>query len=407
MTEDFLKSWRLWWLVPFCLFYFGQGYSLAALGLFMPIYLVNVLSVPFEVTGIALAVIGIPWMLKIIFGAISDTVPWGRFGRRRPYIMMMAVLAAGGWALIPFFPVFNTFFIITLFIVALATAFADTTIDGFAVDVTPSEKRGTLQGLMWGGRAAGSILGALVTGIIAQSIGWALVFFVGAAILLVMTGICALLKEPAAPSRGMMWGALKKGFSSKGVLLSLLFTPILTMTFVIYFQWGALFVGETTLLTLAEIGIVIALMNAGAAITGFIGGPLTDKLGLKLSVAILVLIQALGLSTLLFIQPGNFYLALGIMFVHGLCWGLANIAWLSLAMASCPREVGGTFFSIYAMIFNMGSMLSVILSIFIKPAFGWNGFILTLIAISLISLLVGIPAAARVAKEKVAREETT
>jgi MFS family permease len=204
-----------------------------------------------------------------------------------------------------------------------------------------------------------------------------------------------------------MWGVLKTGFSSKGVLLSLLFTPILTMSFVVYFQWGGLFVEETTLLTLTEIGIVIALMNTGAAITGFLGGPLTDKLGLRLSVGSLVLVQTLGLAALLLVQPGNFVLAMGIMFVHGFCWGLANIAWLSLAMASCPREVGGTFFSIYAMIFNMGSMLAVILSIFIKPVFDWSGFILALMVNSLFSLLVGIPAATRVSKEKEAREVTT
>jgi PAT family beta-lactamase induction signal transducer AmpG len=396
MGEYSDESWRNWWLAPFGVFYFGQGYALSALGLFMPIYLVTVLGVPFEITGLALAVIGIPWMLKIIFGAISDSLAWGRFGRRRPYIILMALLAAIGWALIPFFPEFNVVFAATLFLVALATAFADTTIDGFAVDITPSDRRGTLQGMMWGGRAAGSILGALATGIIAQAIGWPIVFYLGAIILLVMTGVCALLKEPAKPSGRKMWSALKTGFSSKGVWLSLLFTPILTMSFVFYFQWGGLFIEETVALSLTEIGLILALMNTGAAITGFLGGPLADKIGLRRAVAGLVLVQIIGLAALLFVQPGNFYLALVIMFFHGLCWGLANIAWLSLAMASCPREVGGTFFSIFAMIFNIGTMLAVILSIFIKPAFGWSGFILTLIVLTLISEFIGILAASQV-----------
>lgn len=373
----------------------------------MPIYLITVLSVPFETVGVAIALIGLPWMLKIIFGAVSDVLRVGRFGRRRPYIALMAVLGALGWVLIPFFPVFNTVLILILFLIAFTTAFADTTIDGFAVDVTPPERRGTLQGVMWGGRATGSILGAVVTGAVAQTIGWPTVFYLGAAILLVMTGVCVLLREPEIPSRRTMWRALKGGFSSKGVLLSLLFTPILTMTFVIYFQWGGLFVQETALLTTAEIGIVVAVMNTGAAITGFLGGPLADKLGLRRSVGSLVVVQAFGLLVLLMIQPGNLVLAMSIMFVYGLCWGLANIAWLSLAMASCPREVGGTFFSVYAMIFNIGTVLSVILSTFIKPVFGWSGFIIILIALSLVSLLVGIPAASQVAEEKAARERTT
>lgn len=396
MSENIDEPWRNRWLAPFGIFYFGQGYALSALGLFMPIYLVTVLGVPFGIAGLALAVIGIPWMLKIIFGAISDSLAWGRFGRRRPYIILMALLGAIGWALIPFFPEFNVVFAATLFLVALATAFADTTIDGFAVDITPPDRRGTLQGMMWGGRAAGSILGALVTGIIAQAIGWPIVFYLGAIILLVMTGVCALLREPAKPSGRMMWSALKAGFSSKGVWLSLLFTPILTMSFVFYFQWGGLFVEETVALSLTEIGLVLALMSTGAAITGFLGGPLADKIGLRRTVAILVPVQIIGLVALLFVQPGNLYLALVIMFIHGLCWGLANIAWLSLAMASCPREVGGTFFSIYAMIFNIGTMLAVILSIFIKPAFGWSGFILTLIVLVVISEFIGILAASQV-----------
>lgn len=406
MSDKPLESWRPLWLAPFGLFYFGQGYALSALGLFMPIYLTSVLGVPFALTGTALAVIGIPWMLKIIFGVTSDTVAWGRFGRRRPYIILMALVGAIGWALIPFFPVFNMVFIVTLFVIAFATAFADTTIDGFAVDVTPAARRGTLQGMMWGGRAAGSILGALVTGIVAQAIGWPVVFYLGAVILLVMTAVCALLKEPPKPSGRMMWSALKTGFSSKGVWLSLLFTPILTMTFVIYFQWGGLFVQETTGLLLLETGLVLALMNTGAAITGFLGGPLADKIGLRRSVVSLVLVQAVGLGVLLFVQPGNLLLVMVIMFVNGACWGLANIAWLTLAMASCPREVGGTVFSIYAMIFNIGTVLSVILSVFIKPLYGWSGFILTLIVICFVSELVGIPAAIQVGKEKAARATT-
>jgi MFS family permease len=75
-------------------------------------------------------------------------------------------------------------------------------------------------------------------------------------------------------------------------------------------------------------------------------------------------------------------------------------------MASCPREVGGTVFSIYAMIFNIGTVLSVILSVFIKPLYGWSGFILTLIVICFVSELVGIPAAIQVGKEKAARATT-
>lgn len=407
MADEPAQAWRLWWLAPFALFYFGQGYALSALGLFMPIYLTSVLGVPFALTGTAIAVIGIPWMLKIIFGATTDAVAWGRFGRRRPYIISMALLAAIGWVLIPFFPAFNTVFVAVLFLIAFATAFADTTIDGFAVDITPASRRGTLQGMMWGGRAAGSILGALATGFIAQVIGWPIVFYIGAIILLVMTGVCAVLKEPAKPSAKKMWAALKIGFSSKGVWLSLLFTPILTMTFVIYFQWGGLFVQETAGLLLLETGLVLALMNTGAAITGFLGGPLADKIGLRRSVISLVLVQAVGLAALLIAQPGNLPLVMVIMFVHGACWGLANIAWLSLAMASCPREVGGTVFSIYAMIFNIGTVLSVLLSVFIKPFYGWTGFLLTLIVICLVSELVGIPAATRVAREKAARELTT
>jgi len=379
---------------------------MSAIGTFMPIYLITVLGVPFETVGIAIALIGAPWMLKIIFGAVSDVLRVGRFGRRRPYIALMAVLGALGWVLIPFFPVFNTVLILILFLIAFATAFADTTIDGFAVDVTPAERRGTLQGVMWGGRATGSVLGAVVTGAVAQTIGWPTVFYLGASILLVMTGVCVLLREPEIPSRRAMWSAIKAGFSSKGVLLSLLFTPILTMTFVIYFQWGGLFVQETALLTTAEIGIVVAVMNIGAAMTGFLGGPLADKLGLKRSVGSLVVVQAFGLLVLLMIQPGNLVLAMSIMFVYGLCWGLANIAWLSLAMASCPREVGGTFFSVYAMIFNIGTVLSVILSVFIKPVYGWNGFIIVLAVLCLVSLLVGIPAASQVAREKAARKGT-
>ena len=56
-------------------------------------------------------------------------------------------------------------------------ALYDTCTDGLALDTTPVEEQGTIQGFMVGGRAAGVVITASVLGWLAQEVSWTAVFW--------------------------------------------------------------------------------------------------------------------------------------------------------------------------------------------------------------------------------------
>jgi MFS family permease len=72
------------------------------------------------------------------------------YGRRKPYIFLAGVFSLIGWLTLPFHTVFSALLVISGISAALGTAMSDATIDALAVDVTPPQKRGIMQGISWG-----------------------------------------------------------------------------------------------------------------------------------------------------------------------------------------------------------------------------------------------------------------
>ena len=78
--------------------------------------------------GVVTSTISLPWILKPVYGAISDKFPIG--GRRRkPYIILTSLLAALLWLVLATFDVTASEVIIFLFFISMLTCFADVLYD--------------------------------------------------------------------------------------------------------------------------------------------------------------------------------------------------------------------------------------------------------------------------------------
>ena len=152
-------------LIAILLVYFVQGVvGLARLAI--SFFLKDELGLsPAEVSAL-LGIVALPWMIKPLFGFISDGLPI--FGyRRRPYLVLSGFLGALSWvalATIVHSPWAAT---LTIALGSLSIAVSDVIVDSLVVERARSESvsgAGSLQALCWGAAAVGGLVSAYLSG---------------------------------------------------------------------------------------------------------------------------------------------------------------------------------------------------------------------------------------------------
>jgi MFS family permease len=176
LHEDIDTSvWRDWYLVVQFMFYFSQGAGFAAI-LMINTFLRNLgygEPGPYEnINPVTLqTIMMIPWLIKIVFGILSDTVKVGKFGRRKPYILIAGLLGLIGWGLMPFYTEPHWSIMLVGMLVTGSVALGDTVLDSLGVDITPPTRRSYMQGVAWGARGGGAILTGIFLGIWGNDLG--------------------------------------------------------------------------------------------------------------------------------------------------------------------------------------------------------------------------------------------
>ncbi len=125
------------------LYFLSKGLSMADVGIFGAIAL-------------------IPFVIKIFLGMLSDRVNLFGMGHRKLYIIIGLLIQALCLVIVPFIDPADDYwlFVAIAFILQLGMALYDTCTDGLALDTTPVDEQGTIQGFMVGGRAAGVVITA-------------------------------------------------------------------------------------------------------------------------------------------------------------------------------------------------------------------------------------------------------
>ena len=112
----------------------------------------------------------VPFMLKWVFGIISDRFNLFGKGYRMPYMVVGLIICAFAFGSAFFIDPADQFGAMTAIILIGVSAMTlfDATADAFAVDITAPEEHGVVQSVMTGGRAAGFIILSLAFGFIAE-----------------------------------------------------------------------------------------------------------------------------------------------------------------------------------------------------------------------------------------------
>jgi len=140
----------------------------------------------------------LPFVIKWIYGVISDRYNLFGRGHRVPYMMIGLICTSIAFVIAFFIDPSQSFGVLAT-MVLMATFFMalfDTTADALAVDVVLPEDHGRVNAWMTGGRAAGLVILSLIFGLIADSVGYQAIFLVIAALLLGPLWYVTRVREP-------------------------------------------------------------------------------------------------------------------------------------------------------------------------------------------------------------------
>ncbi|WP_341734547.1 folate/biopterin family MFS transporter [Microcoleus sp. EPA2] len=183
-------------LIAILLIYFVQG-ILGLARLAVSFFLKDELGMsPAEVSAM-LGVVALPWMIKPLFGFMSDGLPI--FGyRRRPYIVLSGLLGTSAWvalATIVHTPLAATG---AIALSSLSLAVSDVIADSLVVERARKESltdAGSLQSLSWGASALGGLITAYLSGSLLQQFSTHTIFLITACFPLIVSATAWLISE--------------------------------------------------------------------------------------------------------------------------------------------------------------------------------------------------------------------
>ena len=367
----------------FGLLYFAQGAILSYFTALNALYLLS-FDLTMSQVGIFSAIALTPFVLKIFLGMLSDRVSLLGKGHRKPYIILGLLVQAGCLFIVPFIHPGNSFELLAAVAFVLMTGMAlyDTCTDGLALDTTPPEDEGTVQGIMVGGRALGVVFIAATLGLLAQLTTWTVAFWTLGLITLVPLVLVVQIREPERPpERAFQWKAFR-AFGRRQVialaLLGALYSLIINGTNEIVNP----FLEDRFGISLLLAGLYTAVWGMGVVLGGLTGGRLTDRIGHKRAaqgalVASLAAILALALI-------GNPLMAWPIVFLFGLAFGYYETVYFATAMDVTDPRIAASMFAILMAVANIGTGVGFAVSGILVDRIGYQW---TFVATALLNLL--------------------
>jgi MFS family permease len=341
----------------------------------------------------------IPWLIKPLYGLLSDFVPL--FGRRRQSYFILtsglagfaslvlasgASIAEGPIETVTFaLPVVGTmrFTLIAgvgLFtLMAFGLAFTDVLTDAMMVEHgRPRGLTGAFQSVQWACITVASVLVGLLGGYLAEYRSLQTAFLLAAAfpVVSLLMGVF-LVREPpsrfdAAAIRATS-RAIREALAHRdmwvvaGFILFWTFSPSFGPAF-LYYQTDALKFSQQ----------FIGVLGSLAAIAGVVGAAIYAPLSRRLPLKSLIngSIGAGVVATLAYLVYRGTASALLIDITFGCVGMITQLALLDLAAKSCPRRVEATFFALLMSVYNGGTQLSQNVGARLYDALGYTPLVL-------------------------------
>ncbi|MGK7885480.1 MAG: folate/biopterin family MFS transporter [Crocosphaera sp.] len=325
-------------------------------------------------TGIA----AVPWVIKPLFGFISDGLPIFNY-RRRPYLVISGLLGSLSWILLA--TVVNNVWSasLTLLLTSVSVAISDVIVDSLVVERARKEslsQAGSLQSLTWGVSAFGGLITAYLSGWLLERFSNQIVFEITAIFpFLVCLAAWLIAEKPISKDELLsqqdqslvkqqvkqVWKAIKQ----KSIFLPTAFV----------FLWQATPNGDSAFFYFAtnELGFEpeflgrVRLVTSVAALLGvLIYQKFLKNVSFRNILGWSVVISSvLGMTTLLLVTHTNrllgiddHWFSLGDSLILTVAGQIAFLPVLVLSARLCPKGIEATLFALLMSIINLANLLS-------------------------------------------------
>jgi len=325
------------------------------------------------------AITTVPWLIKPVYGLLSDFVPLFGF-HRKSYLMLTSATAAAAGILLGVTGEHSYSRMAILFTgMALGLAFTDVLVDALMVENgKPLRLTGAFQSVQWGAITVASILVGELGGYLAEHRRLHAAFFIAACFPLVSFLMAALFvrEAPARKEREefrITWRAISRALAEReiwvvgGFIFFWTFSPSFGPA-LLYYQTDVLHFSQQ----------FIGHLGALAAVAGVVGAliyaPLSRLVPLRRLINLSIGVGVVGTLAYLFYEGPVSALIIDVVFG---CVGMTTqLAFLDLAAKSCPRHIEATFFALLMSIYNGGTQISQNIGGRLYDSFGYTPLVL-------------------------------
>ncbi|MCY7384181.1 MAG: folate/biopterin family MFS transporter [Microcoleus sp. CAN_BIN18] len=359
-------------LIAILLIYFVQG-ILGLARLAVSFFLKDELGMtPAEVSAM-LGVVALPWIIKPLFGFMSDGLPI--FGyRRRPYIVLSGLLGTAAWvgmATIVHTPLAATG---AIALSSLSLAVSDVIADSLIVERARKESvadAGSLQSLSWGASALGGLITAYLSGYLMQHFGTHTIFLITASFPLIVSATAWLISEEKV-NKQTDFDTVKNQFKQ---LRQAITQKTIWLPTAFLFLWQATPSSDSAFFffTTNELGFqpeFLGRVRLVTSIASLLGIWLFQRFLKTVPFRVIfgwstVIAAALGMTTLLLVTHANRALgiddqwfSIGDSLILTVIGQIAYMPVLVLSARLCPPGVEATLFAVLMSVTNLAGLLS-------------------------------------------------
>ena len=324
--------------------------------------------------------ISIPWMVKPVYGIITDCVPL--FGyRMKSYFILGSFIASLSYLIIFWFGLSTATALSLLFVLpAVGVASSDVLCDKWMLIMgKPLNVTDRMQSAQWFSISVAGIIIMVVGGYVAQymSLRYAVLVSLPFALAIIPLTVFSW-KEDRAASLGQAATEAKKGLTQAVKSKRLWACAVFLFFFNGMPQLGSpvLYVYETNVLHFSQVMIGYLDMTAnvgfiiGVALYGFYCKKLPEKLMLRL-----IVISAV-ISAVCFIFFRDTLSAFIILFAASAVGVIAYMGPLVIAAKACPANAEGTVFAMLMSVINFGKQLGSVIGGWIYEPFGFTWLVI-------------------------------
>ena len=348
----------------------------------------------------------IPWVIKPVYGLISDSLPL--FGRRRKsYFLLTCALATAAAVALSFMGVPTYWRMAVLItIMSLGLAFTDVLTDAMMVENgKPLGLTGAFQSVQWASINVAIILVGVIGGYLAERRNLHAGFLIAAFFpFLAFVMGAAFIHEPPAKSRQEevreAWRGIRMAVTDRtmwvvaGFIFFWTFSPSIGIP-LFYYQTDTLKFSQQFIGLLGSLGAAAQIVCAG------LYAPLSRRYSLQRIILVSIGIGVVG--TLAYLLYKDWKSAMIIDITFGGMSMIIQLAFLDLAAKACPKHAEGTFFALLMSVYNLGVQGSQVTGGYLYDWIGYTPLVLISAAMTaaawLLVPLVNIPMIERRARE--------